>query len=223
MPNKARDHEENRKVVCITCMRKCKGPMTAFQADRLSKLYQISFDICDSRVPQGMCDNCRTTMRKRDEGTSIELPKLYDFMSIRIRAETRGQTCDCLICKIGRLKLNEKHPLEVSQSEEKAVAVRCHNCLSPIGRGLPHKCNQLTFRGNLQVLAAQDKKAAEQIASSVISNTESSPKGTIRLAKPSGGHPLPVTPGNFCCSILSLLRFDLFFLIIITQFCILYE
>ena len=94
----------------------------------------------------------------------------------------------------GRLKLNEKHPLDVSRADEKGPTVRCNDCLSPIGKGFPHNCNQSTFREN-PGLAAQDEKVAEQIAAKVIASKTASPKGTVRLSKPSGGPPPPVTPG----------------------------
>ena len=50
---------------------------------------------------------------------------------------------------------------------------------------------------NLQSLAAKDVKAAEQIASRVISSKELSPEGTNELAKASGGPPFTITPGKY--------------------------
>ena len=146
-------------------------------------------------MPQGICDTCRTIMKKRDEGKEAALPSLYDFKSIRVRLETRSENSDCLICRIERLKLNEKHPQDVSRADEKGPIVRCNDCLGPIGKGFPHNCNQSTFRENLKGLAAQDEKVAEQIAAKVIASKTASPKGTVRLSIPSGGPPLPVTPG----------------------------
>ena len=195
MPNHARGHEENRKIVCLTCLKKCTRQITSFQAERLSKIYGINFDLGDARVPQGICDTCRTIMKERDEGKEVVLPSLYDFKSIRVRLETRGENCDCLICRIGRLKLNEKHPLDVSRADEKGPTVCCNDCLSPIGKGFPHNCNQPRFCENLKGLAAQDEKVAEQIAAKVIASKTASPKDTVRLSKPSGGPPLPLTPG----------------------------
>ena len=194
MPNYARGHEENRKIVCLPCLKKCTRQITSFQAEYLSKIYGINFDLGDARVPQGICNTCRTIMKKRDEGKEVVLPSLYDFKSIRVILETRGENCDCLICRIGRLKLNENH-LDVSRADEKGPTVRSNDCLSPIGKGFPHNCNQSIFRENLKGLAAQDEKVAEQIAVKVIASKTGSQKGTVRLSKPSGGPPLPVTPG----------------------------
>ena len=55
MPYQARNHEENRKVVCLTCMQKASRQLSSFQADRISKIYQTNIDFSDGRVPQGLC------------------------------------------------------------------------------------------------------------------------------------------------------------------------
>ena len=40
------------------------------------------------------------------------LPPFYNFSTIVIKPLKRTScACDCLICQIGKLKLNEKHPL----------------------------------------------------------------------------------------------------------------
>ena len=77
----------------------------------------------------------------------------------------------------------------------KVPTLHCNDCLSPIGKGFPHNCNQSIFCENLKGLAAQDEKVAEQIGAKVIASKTALPKGTVRLSKPSGGPPLPVTPG----------------------------
>ena len=108
-----------------------------------------------------------------------------------MRRETRVTICNCLICLIGRSKLQEKNPLEEQTTIEKEPSVRCSTCLSPLGKSLPHQCTK-KYRENLQSLAANDAKAAEQIASRVFSNKELSPEGTIRLAKAFGVQLPPV-------------------------------
>ena len=104
-------------------------------------------------------------MRRKQNGKEVALTSLFDFKSIQVRPETRGTMCYCVICQIGRSKLQEKHPLEEQTTIEKEPSARCSTCLSPLGKGLPHKCSQIKYRENLQSLAAKDAKAAEQIAS----------------------------------------------------------
>ena len=135
-------------------------------------------------------------MRRKDEGKDVTLPTLFDYTTILVRTETRGHVCDCLLCKIGRLQMNEKHPLDKPKPEEKNLPLRYNDCFSPVGKGLPHTCNQFTFRENLKGLVARDAKAVEQIATAVITDKEASPHGTIRLSKTLGGPALPITPGN---------------------------
>ena len=89
MPNQARYHDGDRKVVCLLCMRKCSTPLTEFQLNRIVIIYQTATNLSDAHVPQGFCEACRTIMRK-DEGKDGALPMLFDFMSIKIRAETCG-------------------------------------------------------------------------------------------------------------------------------------
>ena len=57
-----------------------------------------------------------TIMRQKNEGKKVSLSKLFDFTTVLIRAEIRGQARDCLLCKIGRLQMNEKGPLKQSSS-----------------------------------------------------------------------------------------------------------
>ena len=108
-------------------------------------------------------------MRRKDEGKDVTLPTLFDYTTILVRKP---------------------------KPEEKNLPLRCNDCLSPVGKGLPHTFNQFTFRENLKGLAARDAKAAEQIATAVITDKEASPHGTIRLSKTLGGPALPITPGN---------------------------
>ena len=114
-----------------------------------------------------------------------------------MRIEAKGTTCYWLICPIGRLKLQEKHPLEEQTIIEKEPSVSCSTCLSSLGKGLPHQCSQIKYRKNLQFLATKDAKAAEKIASRVISNKKLPPDEIIRLAKASGGPPLTIIPGVY--------------------------
>ena len=196
MPNQARSHEDNRKIVCMLCMKKCSRQLTAFQADRIVKIYQTNIDVCDARTPQGICDACRTACRKKDEGKDVTLPPLFDFKSIRIKPATRDQGCSCLICQIGRLKLNEKSPLESNQTSLDRNSQRCGKCLCILGRGLPHQCTESSLRENLKQLASENGTAAEHIASHVISTKDATPGGTVKISQPNGGRPLRVSPGK---------------------------
>ena len=70
------------------------------------------------------------------------------------------------------------------------------DCLSLVGRGLPHQYTPFTFRENLKQLATADPLAAEQIATQVISTKPSTPGGTAKISHPKGGPPLRVKTGD---------------------------
>ena len=199
MPNQAKNHEDCRKTVCLLCMRKAGREVTEFLMQKLISAYETNFDFDDSRVPCGLCDACRTTVRRKEEGKDVVLPPLFDFSTIRVRKETRDHQCNCLICQIGHSKLNERSPLDVSQACQSLPPPpkRCTSCLSIVGRGIPHHCNQYTYRENLRQLAMEEQQAAEQIASQVLSTKEATPGGSVKISQARGGPPIRVKPGNF--------------------------
>ena len=92
--------------------------------------------------------------------------------------------------------MNEKSPVDYSKPVEDCTPQRCGDCLSLVGRGLPHQCTPFTFRENLKQLATADPLAAEQIATQVISTKPSTPGGTAKISHPKGGPPLRVKTGD---------------------------
>ena len=89
MPNSARNHDENRKVVCLVCLKKANENLTMFLEEKIQIVYgqEIKFD--DTRVPQGICETCRTTLKKRYEDHQVELPQFYQFERINVKTPTR--------------------------------------------------------------------------------------------------------------------------------------
>ena len=71
MPTHARAHEDNRKIVCLICLRKCSRQLTAFMWERISKIYGITFDETDPRIPQGILSSCHKS--KNEECINTEL------------------------------------------------------------------------------------------------------------------------------------------------------
>ena len=69
----------------------------------------------NKKLPRGVCDNCRMLLQK------FLLPGLFNFDSIQIKAHTgNSMNCECLIFKIRKLKLNEKH-LKTDRKNQKMV------------------------------------------------------------------------------------------------------
>ncbi len=217
MPNKGKNHEDCRKSVCFLCMRKGDRELNEFIIGRIHKLVKSDINFSDERVPLAICNTCRALLQKRDAGdVSVSLPAVYNFSTIVVKPITRTSgPCDCLICQIGKMKLNQKHPLAAKeltvslnqgesskpgpltnprfQSSEK----RCTKCLTVIARGFRHSCTIGTRHQNLQALVQSDPVGAEQIASAIISSKDASPGGTVRLSQARGGHLFPLTPGIY--------------------------
>ena len=157
MPNIARTHENCRKTVCFLCMGKWHRELTDFMIARVLKLVKSDLKFEDERVPRGICNTCRILLQKRDNGDlKSPLPPLYNFDSIVIKPLTRtANRCECLICQISRLNLNQQHPIFVQssskqQTKEQTIATpgtssanqqppsaekRCTQCLPVIARG----------------------------------------------------------------------------------------
>ena len=109
---------------------------------------------------------------KKDAGDmTCSLTSLHNFSMIVIKPLTRtSSACDCLICQIGKLKHNEKHPLRpkghninlkgsISSKPETSLnpcflstGKRCTYYLSIIARGSHHSCTIATRRQNLHDL-----------------------------------------------------------------------
>jgi hypothetical protein len=181
-----------------------------------SQIVENDIDFADERVPQAICNACRTLLQKRDAGDmSVSLPAIYNFSAIIVKPLTRTSgPCDCLICQIAKLKLNQKHPLapkeqnrNLDQGESskpgpspksrlQSSEKRCAQCLSILARGFRHSCTIGTRHQNLQALVQSDPVGAEQIASAIISSKDASPGGIVRLSQVRGGQLFPLTPGN---------------------------
>ena len=64
--------------------------------------------------------------------------------------------------------MNKKSPIDQPKNDEKPPPLSYSKCLISLGKGLPHNCNQSTYRKNIKDLVAKDSKAAERIAASVV-------------------------------------------------------
>ena len=137
--------------LCFLCMGKCSRQVTSFIEEVVQTMLAPEIDFTDSRVPQGLWAPCGLALRKKSDGESVTRPSLFKFNTITPRPVTRGTSCDCLICQIGKLKLNEKHPLQRTNrllrvQEDK----RCSESLNLVGKGRPHNCTQSHFSENMR-------------------------------------------------------------------------
>nr|XP_012558535.2 uncharacterized protein LOC105845381 [Hydra vulgaris] len=201
MPNTAKNHQECRKSVCFLCFSKSKRKLTSNLKERCQIILKEKINFNDDKVPLGICEKCRSCLRRKESGEDITLPSLYKFETIKLRPETRDSHCNCLICSIGKLRHNGQMKIEFAQSSATrtpslTVEKRCSDCFSIIGRGLSHNCTKGTLRNNLVAVVTKDPLASERIAALVVSNKAPSPHGTVRLSQLYGGRMLPVTPSS---------------------------
>ena len=218
MPYKRKTHHDCRQSVCFFCFSKCDRHITDFIKERILDIFSgNSIDFKDDRVPLGICNSCRAMVQKHGKGDrNFPLPKPHDYNKVIIRPKTRRlDSCNCLICQVGKLKghstkltfLTNQDLKETSSSFDKL----CSNCLSVVKRGITHVCSQTTKYENLKKMIATDSRTAEKFASSVITQKVSSPQGTIRLSRESG-KALTITPGTSraqCISRTSLTTLDM--------------
>ena len=201
MPNTAKNHQDCRKTVCFLCFSKCQRELTPFLKEKCQTILNERIDFSNDKVPLGICEKCRSCLRRKDSGEHINLPSLYNFETIKIRPQTRDTQCDCLICSVGKLRNNGQQKTQLLQSSAQntpssTVQKRCSDCFSIIGRGLPHHCTKGTLRNNLVAVATKDPVAFERVAALVVSSKDSSPHGTVRLSQPQGGRMHPIMPGK---------------------------
>src|SRR5271168_2493194 len=96
---------------------------------RIHTLVRSDINFDDERVPTGICNICRLQLKKKEIAAvagdlTFPMPNLYDFKSILVKPVTRtSNICDCIICKIGKLKLKEKHPLLTTKTYAQSISI----------------------------------------------------------------------------------------------------
>ena len=132
MPNKAK-HMMIVGKLCFLCMVKCSRQVTNFIEERVQTTLATENDFTDSRVPRGICELCCVALRKKSDD---ECRPSFPFqVQHNPMPDTRGISCDCLTCQIGKLKLNEKHPFQGADQPQRVQAdKRCSECLNLVGK-----------------------------------------------------------------------------------------
>lgn len=214
-PRQAFEHDANRSKVCVVCMQKAKYPVTDSICHRIKTYFIENFDPSEPCVPNGICSKCRSDLSDISTGKKyVEcLPAVYNFSQILpeysrcTRANPNGLTlCNCEICHIARQKLTTiphrklGRPPNTSSSKPDSLSpthiVRlCCSCLSPVGRGLSHKCNVLSLRNNVTSMCLnQDSITKDLVATSIIKE-KAGESSTLELHS-GGRHSLKLQVGK---------------------------
>lgn len=130
MPNKPRDHEDSRRVVCVLCFSKClKGRIITEKQEEQIQTLIPGFLRIDSLFPTVICDHCRIKMTKNPE--SIES---VDYKHLQTKP-SRSVRCLCNICEVASLnnKENNKFSFKIATKKLTARPLLCPKCYSPVG------------------------------------------------------------------------------------------
>lgn len=153
---KSCDHEGNRIKICLFCCRKSKK-MINIAGSLEQKLIKITnnYDKFDDRLPTVLCPACKLSIFQglniRASSISLEA-SIQKFLSIRrdLRSCTAcDNECQCYLCNAVR-KAPETVAKKSTNIKKDSVKKRCYKCLSPIGKGLKHKCTGETALSNIK-------------------------------------------------------------------------
>ena len=106
MPHYARNHTQNRRRVCILCMKKATDKISDLVLERIhthvSELRH--YDPCDRQFPRAICGTCRIILAKIEKGNidSSNLPEIINYKSIIHNCIDNSNKCKCLICQVAR-------------------------------------------------------------------------------------------------------------------------
>ena len=79
-----------------------------------------NIDFEDPHAPEGVCESCRSSIRRLSGVNSAPLPELFDFESVKLFKETRATTiCECLICDVAGVKGKSVHPMTATSNSGK--------------------------------------------------------------------------------------------------------
>ena len=116
MPTLAKTSDEYKKSVCIICMNKDDQELSDFYIEKIHQYIQKDVNFQDDRVPFATCIICCSQFGNLDESHSKPVPTLYNFEPVLVKPPTCfSPACNCLLCKIAKLKLKEKHPVSKPQ------------------------------------------------------------------------------------------------------------
>ena len=84
-PHSAADHAENRKKVCSCCGIKCNAGriITNQQIVLVKQFLNFDYDFNNECYPIGICDTCRKSLYKIENGKEVKLPVMPNFKDIQ--------------------------------------------------------------------------------------------------------------------------------------------
>ena len=107
MPHHARNHNQNRRRVCIVCMNKGKDTISELVLSRITKYVKglEHYDPVDPRFPNAICGNCRNLLADIADGNnkSAQLPEIFNYYEYIMNSFIENSSkCKCFICQTAR-------------------------------------------------------------------------------------------------------------------------
>lgn len=191
------NHEENRKRICIFCLSK-DGRGNKFrkitskgQTENMVNKH-FRYNANDSRLPNGICNGCRTKLLRVKNGQAVDIPNLSQFYVSKIHTRStvvsKDGICDCNICKTVRTPILKKD--EENSEQRMFMSIEtiwftskqfvntyyltgkprkgpeflklCSYCYSIINPGRSHSCNQSTRATNLSSIIQDSLTTGER-------------------------------------------------------------
>ena len=206
----AKDHNDNKQLICGVCLLKPK---------KLRKISENLLDIIRDKVfkeyhrenwtwlPDVICDPCSRAIQlaAHTPGSTVNHIDYSDLRSPTFRPTRETPDCQCSMCWVGRMDVNEYRAFEkrmkepvgrprIHPEEEEAEPIMiCSKCKGEYGRGKPHNsCNRTGKKSNvIDIINSSDEVSREQILADQLRGMMSE-KG----ASGSSGGPISIAAGR---------------------------
>jgi hypothetical protein len=222
MPNEKRNHDANRRILCLLCMRKGDRPINSAQATLVQQHVMPDYDSCRRTIlPGSLCASCRIKLQSQASATPQALPPPLPYQQIveelqKLRPLTReNPVCHCWMCQVASSHASKsvlvKHPFSNDTSAAGSRVARgrpptceptaagdaakcCRSCHSPVFPGARHTCSHKSKLENIS--SSLSPRSKEHIACEVLRNKfgEATEQGAaaVTVTPATGGHGLKV-------------------------------
>ena len=194
--------------------------MTVVQEALIKEFVFSEYNRLDPQYPSGLCLTCYFTLsdhkKKKESPSSNKTPRAFllpdpETYEVELRRETRSScdsSCQCKICKLGRLNgVQWKTFFEACKGRKELQSTGakyqrlCKDCLAPIYRGSNHsdincKSKRQTL-ANISQAVFNSNSSLDLVSSKYIkSRVEEFGSQIVGIRSHTGGHPVTINVGK---------------------------
>ena len=217
-------HEQCRLKGCAICYcssgKKAAKAVTVVQEALIKEFVFSEYNRLDPQYPSGLCLTCYFTLsdhkKKKESPSSNKTPRAFllpdpETYEVELRRETRSScdsSCQCKICKLGRLNgVQWKTFFEACKGRKELQSTGakyqrlCKDCLAPIYRGSNHsdincKSKRQTL-ANISQAVVNSNSSLDLVSSKYIkSRVEEFGSQIVGIRSHTGGHPVTINVGK---------------------------